>query len=175
MEYGVLFGIGFIALGVLLLWLELHAPGMFLIVPSTVLIVLGALGILFPDLLFSWWAPIAAVIVLVPVTYLTLKLYLRLSAPAPPETVVASSLVGMKGIVTVDVFPDNSGQGLIENDTWSATAESLSPKARMCWSSAVRVCMWWSRRYEELDRSRCNLPFIWTIASEKERSRQWLT
>jgi len=131
MEYGLLFGIGFIALGALLLWLELHAPGMFLIVPSTVLLVLGALGILYPDLLFSWWAPIAAVIVLVPVTYLTLKLYLRLSAPAPPETVVASSLVGRKGIVTVDVFPDTlRGKVLIENDTWSATAESTIVKGK---------------------------------------------
>jgi inner membrane protein len=131
MEYGLLFGIGFIALGALLLWLDLHAPGMFLFVPSTVLIVLGALGILYPELLFSWWAPIAAVIVLVPVTYLTLKLYLRLSAPAPPETVVASSLVGRKGIVTVDVFPDTlRGKVLIENDTWSATAESTIVKGK---------------------------------------------
>lgn len=77
----MLFGIGFVVLGTLMLLLELNAPGTFLIVPATVLMVLGVIGILFPDALFSWWAPIAAVIVLVPTTLLTIKLYQRLSPP----------------------------------------------------------------------------------------------
>ncbi len=131
MESSVLFGVGFIILGTLLLLLELHAPGTFLVVPATVLIALGVLGILYPDLLFTWWAPIAAVVVLVPVTYLTIKLYKRLSPPGPPETTVATSLVGMKGFVTVDVYPDNlRGKVMIENDTWSATSDSLIVKGK---------------------------------------------
>jgi membrane protein implicated in regulation of membrane protease activity len=81
---------------------------------------------LFPGVIFTWWAPIAAVIVLVPTTFLTIKLYQRLSPPGPPETTVATSLVGMKGVVTVDVYPNNlRGKVVIENDTWSATSESL--------------------------------------------------
>jgi inner membrane protein len=128
MELGVWFGIGFIVLGTLMLLLELHAPGTFLIVPATVLMVLGVLGILFPDALFTWWAPIAAVIVLVPTTFLTIKLYQRLSPPSPPETTVATSLVGMKGMVTTDVYPHTlRGKVEIEHDTWSATADSLIP------------------------------------------------
>jgi membrane protein implicated in regulation of membrane protease activity len=128
MELGVWFGIGFIVLGTLMLLLELHAPGMFLIVPATVLMVLGVLGILFPEALFTWWAPIAAVIVLVPTTFLTIKLYQRLSPPAPPVTTVATSLVGMKGIVTTDVYPHTlRGKVEIEHDTWSATSDSLIP------------------------------------------------
>ncbi len=131
MDSRVLFGIGFIVLGALLLLLEIHAPGTFLLVPATVLMFLGILGILFPDVLFSWWAPIAAVVVLVPTTYLTIKLYQRLSPPGPPETTVATSLVGMKGIVTVDVYPNNlRGKVVIENDTWSATSESLIVKGK---------------------------------------------
>jgi membrane protein implicated in regulation of membrane protease activity len=32
----------------------------------------------------------------------------------------------MKGVVTVDVYPNNlRGKVVIENDTWSATSESL--------------------------------------------------
>jgi membrane protein implicated in regulation of membrane protease activity len=131
MELGVMFGIGFIVLGTIMLLLELHAPGTFLIVPATVLMVLGVLGILFPDVLFSWWAPIAAVIVLVPTTYLTIKLYQTLSPPGPPETTVATSLVGMKGIVVADVHPHTlRGKVEINHDTWSATSESLIIKGR---------------------------------------------
>jgi inner membrane protein len=131
MELGVLFGIGFIVLGTLMLLLELHAPGTFLIVPATVLMVLGVIGILFPEALFSWWAPIAAVIVLVPTTLLTIKLYQRLSPPGPPVTTVATSLVGMKGMVTTDVYPHTlRGKVEIEHDTWSATSETMIPKGK---------------------------------------------
>jgi membrane protein implicated in regulation of membrane protease activity len=131
MELGVWFGIGFIVLGTLMLLFELHAPGTFLIVPATVLMVLGVIGILLPDVLFTWWAPIAAVIVLVPTTLLTIKLYQKLSPPGPPVTTVATSLVGMKGIVTVDVYP-NTLRGKVEigHDSWSATAGSMIPKGK---------------------------------------------
>ena len=135
MELGTIFGIGFIVLGTLMLLLELNAPGTFLIVPGTVLMVLGVIGILFPDLLFSWWAPIAAVIVLVPTTLVTIKLYQRLSPPGPPVTTVATSLVGMKGMVTTDVYPHTlRGKVEIEHDTWSATSEidDSQGKARGC-------------------------------------------
>jgi membrane protein implicated in regulation of membrane protease activity len=131
MDFSVLFGIGLIVLGTLLLLLEIHAPGTFMLVPATVLMFLGVLGILFPGVIFTWWAPIAAVIVLVPTTFLTIKLYQRLSLPGPPETTVATSLVGMKGVVTVDVYPNNlRGKVVIENDTWSATSESLIVKGK---------------------------------------------
>lgn len=126
MELGVLFGIGFIVLGTLMLLLELHAPGTFLLVPATVLMVLGVIGIVLPGVLFTWWAPIAAVIVLVPTTLLTIKLYQKLSPPGPPVTTVATSLVGMKGMVTSDVYPHTlRGKVEIEHDTWSATSDSL--------------------------------------------------
>ncbi len=132
MELGTIFGIGFIVLGTLMLLLELNAPGTFLIVPGTVLMVLGVIGILFPDLLFSWWAPIAAVIVLVPTTLVTIKLYQRLSPPGPPVTTVATSLVGMKGMVTTDVYPHTlRGKVEIEHDTWSATSETMIPKGKL--------------------------------------------
>jgi inner membrane protein len=131
MELGVWFGIGFIVLGTLMLLFELHAPGTFLIVPATVLMVLGFIGILLPDALFTWWAPIAAVIVLVPTTFLTIKMYQKLSPPGPPVTTVATSLVGMKGMVTVDVYPHTlRGKVEIGHDSWSATSESMIPKGK---------------------------------------------
>ncbi|MDD1743012.1 MAG: hypothetical protein LUO85_00125, partial [Methanomassiliicoccales archaeon] len=86
--------IAFIVIGVLMLLAEAALPGNFLLVPATVLLVLGVLGFAFPDILSSVWGPIVAVIVLAPSTYLTIKLYQKIAPPAPPQTRVATSLVG---------------------------------------------------------------------------------
>jgi membrane protein implicated in regulation of membrane protease activity len=118
--------LAFIVIGVLMLLAEAGAPGNFLLVPATVLLFLGALGMMFPDFLMSWWAPLAAVIILFPMTYLTIKFYQKLAPPAPPETRVATSLIGMKGVVTAEVSPDNlKGKVRIEHDVWSATANCV--------------------------------------------------
>jgi len=115
--------IAFVVIGVLMLLAEAAAPGNFLLVPATVLLLLGGIGLVFPDFLLSVWAPLAAVIILVPSTYITIKLYQKLAPPAPPETTVATSLVGTTGIVTKEVRPNSlKGKVLIDHDTWSATA-----------------------------------------------------
>jgi len=115
--------IAFVVAGVILLLAEAISPGVFLLVPATVLLVLGFLGLAFPDFLFSIWAPIIAVVVFVPVTYGTIKLYQKIAPPAPPETTVATSLVGMTGIVVSEVHPSNlKGKVRIAHDTWSATS-----------------------------------------------------
>ena len=45
-----------------------------------------------------------------------------------PETTVASSLLGKRGLVTREIEPGNlRGKVMIENDTWSATAETVIP------------------------------------------------
>lgn len=120
--------LAFIIVGVILLIAEAASPGTFLIVPGTVLLILGAIGLIEPDLLTSWWAPIVVAIILIPMTFLTIKGYQRLAPPAPPETTVASSLLGKQGLVTREVEPGSlKGKVMIENDTWSATAETVIP------------------------------------------------
>ncbi len=120
--------IAFIVIGVLMLLAEAAMPGNFLLVPATVLLVLGVLGFVFPDILSSVWGPIAAVIVLAPSTYLTIKLYQKLAPPAPPQTRVATSLVGTTGIITVEVKPNSlKGKVQIDHETWSATAICTIP------------------------------------------------
>ncbi|QLH75411.1 MAG: NfeD family protein [Methanomassiliicoccales archaeon] len=122
LEFGI--SLAFVIIGVLLLIAELSSPGAFLLVPGTVLIVLGFIGMLAPDFLFSIYSPIVTVVVIVPLTYVTIKLYQRLAPPAPPETTVATSLVGQEGIVTQEVRPNTlSGKVKIKNETWSATAD----------------------------------------------------
>jgi membrane protein implicated in regulation of membrane protease activity len=58
-------------------------------------------------------------------TLVTMKLYQNLAPPAPPQTVVATSLLGQKGVVLTDVYPGTlKGKVRIDHDTWSATSVS---------------------------------------------------
>jgi membrane protein implicated in regulation of membrane protease activity len=122
-------GLIFIIIGVIMLLAEAVTPGAFLVVPATVLLVLGAIGVIEPDLLLSIWSPIIAIVIGVPVFMITVKAYQKLSPPMPPTTTVATSLVGMEGVVETDVCPNNiKGKVKIENDVWSATSTRPIPK-----------------------------------------------
>lgn len=128
MSIGTILALVFVIIGVIMLLAEAATPGSFILVPATVLLVLGAIGLVFPDWLLSWWAPLAAVILLIPTTIITIKLYQKLAPPVPPETTVASSLVGLKGVVTSEVRPnDLRGKVRIEHDSWSATSTKSIP------------------------------------------------
>jgi len=136
-------GLIFIIIGVLMLLAEAVTPGAFLVVPATVLLVLGALGLVAPDLLLSIWSPIIAVVIGVPVFMLTVKAYQKLSPPMPPTTTVATSLIGMEGLVVTDTCPNNlKGKVRIENDLWSATSSRAIPagyKVKVVASEGVHV------------------------------------
>ena len=103
---------------------EAFMPGGFALIPGVVLIVLGVIGLIAPDVLMSIWAPIIALVVALPVTLLTLKLYQHLAKPEPPTTTVADSLIGRTGIVTVATENGNmKGKVKIGGDIWSATSD----------------------------------------------------
>lgn len=122
----------FVIIGILMLLAEAASPGSFIVVPATVLLVLGGIGLIYPDWLTTWYAPVTAVVVLVPMLFITIRLYQKLAPPVPPETTVASSLVGMKGIVEKEVLPNSMrGKVRISNDTWSATSTVPIPAGRM--------------------------------------------
>jgi membrane protein implicated in regulation of membrane protease activity len=136
-------GLIFIIIGVIMLLAEAVTPGAFLLVPATVLMVLGAMGMVAPDILLSIWSPIIAILVGVPVFLLTVKAYQKLSPSMPPTTTVATSLIGMEGVVIKDVCPQNiKGKVKIENDVWSATstrAIAAGYKVRVVASEGVHV------------------------------------
>jgi inner membrane protein len=143
MSLAIDLSLAFIILGVIMLLVEISAPGNFLLVPATVLMALGFIGLVFPDVLLSWWSPLAAVIILVPVTIVTIKLYQRLAPPGAPETTVGTSLIGKQGVVEFEVSPGNlRGKVRIENDTWSATSGHVIPvgtKVKVVGSEGVHV------------------------------------
>jgi membrane protein implicated in regulation of membrane protease activity len=116
-------GLALLIIGILMVLAEVASPGAFILVPATVLMVMGAIGLAAPDILLQWYSPIIAVIILLPMTYVTMKLYQKLAPPVPPETTVATSLVGRTGVVEMTVVPNTlTGKVRIEHDTWSATA-----------------------------------------------------
>jgi len=128
MDIGTQLGWAMLILGVLMILAELSAPGSFILVPATVLIVLGIMGLAAPNILVSVYSPIIALVIAVPMTYVSIKLYQKLAPPAPPETTVATSLVGMKGVVVTETRPDTlKGKVRIEHDTWSATSAKPIP------------------------------------------------
>jgi membrane protein implicated in regulation of membrane protease activity len=110
--------------GILFLIYEVFAPGGFLVIPGIVLLVLGVVGLIWPDILMSIWAPVIALIVAIPVTLVTLKFYQYLAKPEPPTTTVTESLVGREGIVTVPTEAGSmKGKVKIGGDLWSATSD----------------------------------------------------
>lgn len=131
MAFGTELALAFVIIGILMLLAEAASPGSFVIVPATVLLVLGGIGLVYPDWLLTWYAPVTAVVVLAPMLLITIRMYQKLAPPAPPETTVASSLVGLTGIVEREVLPDNvRGKVRIANDTWSAMSKTPIPAGR---------------------------------------------
>lgn len=103
---------------------EAFMPGGFCVIPGVVLLVLGIVGLIWPDILMSIWSPVIALVVAVPVTLITLKGYQYLAKPEPPTTTVADSLVGRSGNVIVATEVGNmKGKVRIGGDTWSATSD----------------------------------------------------
>ena len=124
-------GLALVIGGIILLLAEAASPGAFMLVPATVLLILGAIGLVAPSILLSWWSPLLTAIIVVPTTILTIKFYQKLAPPAPPETVVATSLVGQMGVVVTEVVPnDLKGKVRIANDTWSALSDKPIPAGR---------------------------------------------
>lgn len=131
MDLGTTLALIFVIIGIFMLLAEAASPGSFIIVPATVLLVLGGIGLVYPDWLLTWYAPVTAVVVLVPMTIFTIKMYQKLAPPVPPETTVATSLVGMTGMVEVPVLPHSmKGKVRIANDTWSAVSDVPIPAGK---------------------------------------------
>jgi len=131
MDLGSELALAFLIIGILMLLAEAASPGAFIIVPATVLLVLGGIGLVYPDWLLTWYAPVTAAVLLVPMIIITVLMYQKLAPPAPPETTVGTSLIGQVGLVEREVVPDSmKGKVRIANDTWSATSKAPIPAGR---------------------------------------------
>lgn len=113
-----------IIIGAILILLEALSPGAFIVIPGTVLVIVGIIGYVVPDFLFSINAPIVALVLAIPITLITIKMYQLLARPVPPTTTVTDSLVGKRGKVTAVTSPGNlKGKVRIGMDIWSADSD----------------------------------------------------
>ena len=113
-----------IVLGAVLLIIEANTPGVYLIIPGTICVILGIIGYFIPDALTTIYAPIIVLAIGLPVTYGTIKLYAYLGEPIPPSTSVSDALLGKEGVVTVATSRTNiKGKVKIDLETWSATSD----------------------------------------------------
>ncbi|MEA3203601.1 MAG: inner membrane protein [Thermoplasmata archaeon] len=136
--------IAFLFVGLLLLLAEAVVPGFFIAVPGGTLVLMGAIGLVFPDAMFGlagWFLwPLAALVA----TSANIYLYKRW-APAghAPLTMGADSLPGQVGTVTLDVVPGAyTGKVRIKGATWSARAEVPIPSGahvRVVRADGVRI------------------------------------
>lgn len=121
----------FITASVVLFLLEATAPGFFVAVPATILMLLGLLAFVAPDIALSpVYAPIIVVVVGVPATLATIYLYRRMAPPEVSQVTTSSDLLtGRTGVVTRVVEPGNSrGKVRIGRQIWSATADTPIPE-----------------------------------------------
>lgn len=113
-----------IILGALLILVEAFVPGGFMIIPGSVLVIVGVAGYILPDFITSIYAPITAFALAIPITIITVFLYRMLAKPVPPETSVSDSLIGKKAKVVAPVSPDNlKGKVRIGLEIWSANSD----------------------------------------------------
>ena len=117
-------GLILLIIGIFMLISEAASPGFFIAIPATILIILGLIGIAAPEIFFSFWSPVIAVVVGIPMTVLTIKLYQKLAPPEEPTTTVGTSLIGRMGTVSRTIVPKEiSGKVMIDHQPWSATAK----------------------------------------------------
>jgi membrane protein implicated in regulation of membrane protease activity len=121
-------GILMLVIGGALLIAEATIPGFFLIVPGTILVILGAIALIAPDLLTFPWGIIVFVIITFLVSGGTIMFYRKLAPGHKPLSTSMDTLVGQTGEVVRDVEPDSiSGKVKIGEQIWSAKSSGRIP------------------------------------------------
>jgi len=118
------YGILLIAIGIILAIVEATEPGFFIAIPAGVLITLGFITLIFPEMLYSIWTPLIVALIVIPLMFLSMKYYQYISPPTKPTTTMTTSLKGQEGKVVKEINPDDiSGKVRVGSKYWSATAE----------------------------------------------------
>jgi membrane protein implicated in regulation of membrane protease activity len=138
------FALTLIIIGVAILLAEPFVPGLFLAIPGTVLISIGAVGLAFPDLMFTPTALLVGILAGVVTFFIALKTYQFIAPNKPPTTTVADSLIGKEGIITTPTDPDHRTRGKVRigSQVWSAYADTIIPvdtKVKVVKSEGVHV------------------------------------
>jgi inner membrane protein len=117
-----------IVAGIILLVVEIAHPGVFLLIPSCVLIAAGILAVFFPSILESWYGAAVILLVALGAGLLTIPYYKRIAPVGPPETTIPTSITGETGLVISPVIPDSlKGKVRVRSEIWSARSKVPIP------------------------------------------------
>lgn len=144
-EAGAGIGIILVAGGLILIAFEFVHPGMFIIIPGTVVAASGIVYIVDPGLLTtSIFGPLIVAAAAILSAILTLPIYARLGKVHAPMTTMLDSLKGETGLVIVPVIPDSmSGKVRIHSEVWSARSDRPIPAgARVLVTGGQGVSVW---------------------------------
>jgi len=112
--------------GALFFVLEVFSPGVFLLVPGTVLLIIGVLVILGVDIFSSTYGIVAGILIALVAAIITVFLYSRLTpGDEKPLTISMDSLVGKTGRVLTAADEETlSGKVSVEGQIFSAKSKS---------------------------------------------------
>lgn len=116
-------------IGLVILAFEVFHPGAFLLIPGTVLVVVGIMYIFVPDVLTtSYFGPLIIAAVAVAAMLLTIPLYKHVGKIHRPMTTTPQSLVGEPGLVVASVDGDSlRGKVRVGSEIWSARSTHPIP------------------------------------------------
>jgi membrane-bound ClpP family serine protease len=111
-----------IAAGAFFLALEVFSPGFFLLVPGTVLIIMGILLLLGVDMFSSNLGIVLGIAIAIASAAVTVFIYSRMTSPdSKPFTMSMDSLAGKEGILTKSADEETmDGKAIVEGQIWSA-------------------------------------------------------
>ena len=110
-----------IGVGVVFLIIEAMSPGFFLGVPGTALVALCIFSFFAYDLLLTPVGIIVAVLAAIAAAVVSILIYRKISPERKPSTISKDTIIGKKGLVTVEATPDSlTGKVEIEGALWSA-------------------------------------------------------
>ncbi|WP_319538429.1 NfeD family protein [uncultured Methanospirillum sp.] len=132
---GLSYGWLVILAGTFLIALEVFSPGFFLLVPGTVLIIIGILLLLGIDIFSTNIGILVGVGIAIAAALATVFAYSRMTpAGQKPYTISMDSLIGKEGVLTKAADEQSlDGKATIEGQVWSAKTETgtISEGARI--------------------------------------------
>lgn len=121
-------------IGIVLLMADVAHPGLFLLVPAAVLVAIGILFLASPDIFLS--NPLAAALIMLAAgcggAVAAIPVYQRIAPTHPPIATTLDTLVGSRGLVSVEVRPHSmKGKVEVRDETWSATSDAPIAKGQV--------------------------------------------
>ncbi len=124
MEPTTWIGLGLILGGMLLIFLEILNPGIFIAVVGTVMIIMGALVLIMGEAVLQPWGALLTVGIAIIASAGTIWGYKKWAPPGDkPVTLSKDSLPGLEGKVEQAIPVGGTGEVRVSGQRWHATAD----------------------------------------------------